>query len=75
MSTPVSIKTETIDLDQFLKLADVVASGGEAKWLIREGRVQVNGEAESRRRRTLKLGDVIQVEEAGDFEVVPKPAD
>jgi ribosome-associated protein len=72
MSTPVSIKTETIDLDQFLKLADVVASGGEAKWMIREGIVTVNGEAETRRRRTLHLGDVVQIPDAGEFEVVAK---
>jgi ribosome-associated protein len=70
MSTPVAIKTETIDLDQFLKLSDVVSSGGEAKWLIKDGLVKVNGEAETRRRRTLRLGDVVQVPDAGEFEVV-----
>ena len=67
---PVGLKTETIDLDQLLKLADVVASGGEAKWLIREGLVRVNGEVETRRRRTLKIGDRVEVSEAGAFVLV-----
>lgn len=51
---------DSIKLDQFLKLADVVASGGEAKHLIRSGAIRVNGETELRRGRTLHSGDVVQ---------------
>jgi len=58
----VSIKSETIDLDQLLKLASLCASGGEAKYLIQSGMVTVNGEVETRRRATLHIGDVIEVE-------------
>lgn len=50
---------ETIQLDQFLKLADLVASGGEAKHVIRSGVVLVNGDPETRRGRKLKNGDVV----------------
>ncbi|MDG1896517.1 MAG: RNA-binding S4 domain-containing protein [Fuerstiella sp.] len=50
---------ETIQLDQFLKLADLVASGGEAKHVIRSGVVMVNGDSETRRGRKLIHGDVV----------------
>ncbi len=53
----------TIKLDQFLKLADVVQSGGEAKHLIQSGQVSVNGKVETRRGRKLHAGDVVTVEE------------
>lgn len=52
---------ETIELDRFLKLAQVVQSGGEAKVLIRSGEVQVNGTVETRRGRKLRPGDVVFV--------------
>lgn len=53
----------TIKLDQFLKLADVVRSGGEAKYLIQSGQVSVNGKVETRRGRKLRAGDVVSVED------------
>lgn len=53
---------EFIKLDQFLKLAQVVQSGGEAKHLIKAGFVMVNGEEESRRGRKLYHGDEVDVE-------------
>ncbi|MBX9690464.1 MAG: RNA-binding S4 domain-containing protein [Candidatus Obscuribacterales bacterium] len=49
-----------IQLDQFLKLINVVASGGEAKHLIREGAITVNGEVETRRGRKLRNGDQVE---------------
>ena len=53
---------ETIKLDQFLKLAQVVQTGGEAKMLIQSGQVIVNGQVETRRGRKLRPGDVVVVE-------------
>jgi ribosome-associated protein len=53
---------ETIKLDQFLKLAGVVETGGQAKHLILEGFVKVNGEVENRRGRKLHHGDRVEVE-------------
>jgi ribosome-associated protein len=50
---------ETIKLDQFLKLMCVVQTGGEAKMLIQNGDVKVNGAVEVRRGRKLMLGDRI----------------
>lgn len=67
MPDDIPVKKAPIDLDQFLKLAGVVASGGEAKYMIGEGFVTVNDEPESRRRRKLAIGDVVNVEGAGAF--------
>lgn len=58
-----------IKLDQFLKLADCVSTGGMAKALLQEGHVQVNGEIEERRGRKLYPGDKIEVQDNGAFEV------
>ncbi len=49
-----------ICLDQFLKFAEVVQTGGEAKMVIQGGGVIVNGEVELRRRRKLRHGDVVE---------------
>jgi ribosome-associated protein len=54
------IETEYIKLDSFLKAVSAVASGGEAKVLILEGMVRVNGEVERRRGRKLHSGDRIE---------------
>lgn len=61
----VSIDTDYIKLDSFLKLANLVMSGGEAKLLIGDGQVQVNGEIETRRGRKLYPGDQVAVAERG----------
>ena len=47
-------------LDQFLKWSNIVSTGGEAKILIKSGRVSVNGEIEKRRGRKLNTGDVVK---------------
>jgi ribosome-associated protein len=54
-------RDDVIRLGQFLKLADVVAAGSDAKMLLAEGVVQVNGEPETRRGRQLVKGDVVTV--------------
>jgi ribosome-associated protein len=57
----VSIKTKTIELAAFLKWAQVVGTGGQAKALIQGGRVKVNGQVELRRGRALAPGDRVEV--------------
>ena len=59
----VPIRGETIRLGQLLKLADVASGGGEAKALLAEELVTVNGELETRRGRQLHPGDVVVVED------------
>lgn len=53
---------EYIKLDQFLKLAGLAETGGEAKHLIQSGQVMVNRIIETRRGRKLYHGDVVVVE-------------
>lgn len=53
----------TLRLDHFLKLAGIAETGGQAKQFIQAGEVLVNGEQETRRRRKLAAGDVVQFEE------------
>lgn len=57
----VAIRDESIRLGQFLKLANLVETGGLAKELIADGQVLVNGEADTRRGRHLHPGDVVEV--------------
>ena len=55
----VPIRDESIRLGQFLKLANLIDTGSEAKPLLADGAVQVNGEVETRRGRQLVRGDVV----------------
>ena len=55
----VPIRDESIRLGQFLKLADLVDTGADAKPLMIQGAVSVNGEVETRRGRQLVKGDVV----------------
>jgi ribosome-associated protein len=57
----VPIRDESIRLGQFLKLANLIESGAEAKPVIAEGLVRVNGEVETRRGRQLHHGDVVEL--------------
>ena len=57
----VPIDGEMIRLGQFLKLADLIDTGGEAKVRIAAGEVTVNGEVDLRRGRQLHRGDVVGV--------------
>lgn len=70
MANPISIDTEMITLGQFLKLADVIQSGGMAKWFLSEHEVLVNNEPDNRRGRKLYVGDVVEIEGFGSFQVV-----
>ena len=58
----ITIDSEYIKLDQFLKLADLASTGGHAKFLILEGLVKVNGEVEIRRGKKLRPQDIVEVE-------------
>lgn len=57
-----TIKDDFIKLGQAMKLADLADSGVEAKLLIQDGRVSVNGEVEFQRGRKLRDGDVFELE-------------
>ncbi|AUN42757.1 RNA-binding S4 domain-containing protein [Tsukamurella tyrosinosolvens] len=57
----VTISDDVIRLGQFLKLAGLIDSGAEAKAVIADGEVTVNGEVDVRRGRQLAVGDVVEV--------------
>jgi ribosome-associated protein len=56
----IPIRDDTIRLGQLLKLAGIADSGAEAKELLADGNVSVNGEREERRGRQLHRGDVVE---------------
>jgi len=62
----VYISTDFIKLDQLLKFASVVDSGGMAKMLILESAVKVNGEIMNMRGKKIRSGDKIEI----DFSIV-----
>ena len=49
----------TIQLDQFMKLTGLVATGGQAKLVIQGGKVEVNEIIETRRKKKLRQGDQV----------------
>lgn len=60
MKMEVKVKGDCIRLGQFLKMADFVSTGGEAKIRVQTGEVKVNGEVETRRGLQLKEGDEVE---------------
>ena len=57
----VPVEDDSIKLGQFLKLANLIESGGEAKQVLAGGIVRVNGDVETRRGRQLERGDVVSL--------------
>ena len=55
------IDTDYIELQQLLKKENIVGSGGEAKIMIKEGMIKVNGKIETRRGRKLYPNDIVEV--------------
>ena len=60
--TTVQIHQEPIELYKILKLGNLVRSGGEAKFVIAEGLVRLNGAVETRKRKKVVAGDSIEFE-------------
>jgi ribosome-associated protein len=70
----IPIRGDMIRLGQLLKLADLVDSGGEARDLLENEEVYVNGERETRRGRQLHCGDVVTLTDTV-LDIVPIDAD
>ena len=66
----IKIDTEFIKLDQFLKYAGVVQTGGEAKMMIQDGMIKFNGEVETRRGKKIRKDDIIEIEDYDSFLVI-----
>lgn len=63
----VSISTEYIKLGQLLKLASIVANGSDAKLLIADGQVSLNGEVVYERGKKVHPGDRVDVKDMGSI--------
>jgi len=58
--TEIKINTEFIKLDSFMKWANIVSQGSEAKIYIKDGLIKINGETEIRRGRKLYKNDIVE---------------
>nr|WP_296457580.1 RNA-binding S4 domain-containing protein [uncultured Acetatifactor sp.] len=56
----IHLKDGYIKLGQALKIANLVESGAEAKYVVQEGLVRVNGEVDTRRGKKLEAGDMVE---------------
>ena len=65
----ISINTEKIQLDQFLKWAGILESGGQVRPMLDEGLIFVNGVKETAKRKQLHPGDVVKIIDIGEYEV------
>lgn len=66
----IKINTEFIKLDALLKFASMVGSGGEAKMLIQDGLVLVNGEVCTMRGKKIRPGDTVSIADGDEVKVV-----
>ena len=57
----IEIYTEYITLGQLLKIANIISSGGEAKYFLSQNFATINGEKDNRRGRKLYKGDIINI--------------
>ena len=60
----VEISKEPLELYKILKFEGMVSSGGEAKSVIADGQVLVNGKVETRKRKQISSGDIVEFGEA-----------
>lgn len=65
----ITIHTENIQLDQLLKWAGIVESGGQVKLMLEDEIIKVNGNIETARRRCLHEGDIVEIEDVGSWQV------
>ncbi len=63
----ISISTEFIKLDQFLKFANITENGADAKFLVTNGYVKLNGETEIRRGKKLYNDDIVEIDYEGQY--------
>ncbi|WP_134685363.1 S4 domain-containing protein YaaA [Brevibacillus migulae] len=69
MQKAVQIRTEYIQLGQFLKLAEVIDTGGMAKAFLAEVPIKINGELDNRRGRKLYPNDIVDIDGYGTYQV------
>ncbi|MGM9581898.1 MAG: RNA-binding S4 domain-containing protein [Anaerovibrio sp.] len=65
----IAIHTESIQLDQLLKWAGIIESGGQVKPMLEEKLILVNGNIETAKRRRLFPGDTVEIRDMGCWQV------
>ncbi len=63
MIKEINIRDEFVTLGQFLKIADLISTGGEAKIFLLNSKIIINGEEDNRRGRKLYSGDLIEIDQ------------
>ena len=63
----INITSEYIKLDQLLKFANLTENGADAKFLVQNGYVKVDGEVEQRRGKKLRGGEVVEIDYEGQY--------
>lgn len=66
----IHITTEYIKADAFLKFAGVCATGGQAKFMIEDAQVSVNGEVCTMRGKKLRVGDTVSIVGGATYQIV-----
>ena len=66
----IAIADDSIQLDQFLKFAGALPTGGAIRPFLADGKVYRNGEKETARRRKLHPGDIVRIEGLGEWQFV-----
>lgn len=61
-TTEILITTDYITLGQFLKLADIIESGGEAKMFLAQNTILIDGMPDNRRGRKLRGGEIVEID-------------
>lgn len=66
----ITIQTEMIQLNQFLKLASIIQSGGETKVLLDYKKIFINGKLCTEKRKKLYINDIVKVKGIGLYKIV-----
>ncbi len=66
----IEINTESIQIDQFLKWAGIVETGGQIKDLLTDHMIELNGQLVTEKRKKLKNRDIITIKGIGPYQVV-----
>lgn len=65
----IKIHTEKIQLDQLLKWANIIESGGQVKSFIEDRLIYINGELCQAKRKQIQRGDIVEIKGIGTFKV------
>jgi len=65
----IEIKTDYIKMDQLIKFAGIVANGSDAKFMIADGLVRLNGDLCTQRGKKIRNGDIVEIKDCESLEV------